>query len=104
MYDLVRSEDVRRVWDLIFTPKLMSRPFVLPPGVPPDRVAALREAFARMVQDPAFVAEMDKIQYEVSFVPGAEMDQLIRHVYAVPTEIVGRMIDAIGARDRPAGR
>jgi tripartite-type tricarboxylate transporter receptor subunit TctC len=104
MYDLVRSEDVRRVWDLIFTPKLMSRPFVLPPGVPPDRVAALREAFARMVQDPAFVAEMDKIQYEVSFVPGAEMDRLIRQVYAFPPEIVARMIDAIAARDRPAGR
>ena len=104
VYDLVQSEDVRKVWDLIFTPKLMSRPFVLPPEVPPDRVAALREAFARLVNDPEFLTEMEKIQYEISFVPGAEMDRLIRYVYAFPPEIVARMIDAIGARDKPAGR
>lgn len=101
MYDLVQSDEVRKVWDLIFTPKLMSRPFVLPPEVPPVRVTALRDAFARLVKDPEFLAEMDKIQYEISFVPGAEMDQLIRRVYAFPPEIIARMIDAIGERDKP---
>lgn len=100
MYDLVQSGEVRRVWDLIFTPKLMSRPFVLPPEVPPDRIAALRAAFARLAGDPAFLAEMEKIQYEISFVPGAEMDRRIRQVYASPPEIVAKMLDAIGARDK----
>ena len=48
LFDLVESEEIRQVWELIFTPKLMSRPFVLPPGVPAERVAALRTAFERI--------------------------------------------------------
>ena len=104
MYDLVQSDEVRQVWDLIFTPKLVSRPFVLPPDVPPDRVAALRTAFERLVEDQAFLAEMDKIQYEVSFIPGAEMDRLIRRVYAFPPDIVSRMVDAIANRDKAPAR
>jgi tripartite-type tricarboxylate transporter receptor subunit TctC len=104
MYDLVRSDEVRQVWDLIFTPKLMSRPFVLPPEVPADRVAALRTAFERLVKDPAFLAEMDKIQYEVSFVSGPEMDGLIKRVHGFPPEIIARMVDAISSRDKAPAR
>jgi tripartite-type tricarboxylate transporter receptor subunit TctC len=104
MYDLVRSDEVRQVWDLIFTPKLTSRPFVLPPEVPADRVAALRTAFERLVKDPAFLAEMDKIQYEVSFVSGPEMDGLIKRVHGFPPEIIARMVDAISSRDKAPAR
>ena len=95
MFDLVTSEEVRQIWELIFTPKQMSRPFVLPPEVPAERAAALRSAFERMVVDPAFLAEMDKIQYEVSFIPGAEMERLIKRVYSFPPAIVEKMNDAI---------
>jgi tripartite-type tricarboxylate transporter receptor subunit TctC len=102
LYDLVSSPEVRQVWDLIFTPKRASRPFVLPPEVPLDRVAALRTAFERLVQDPAFLAEMERIQYEISFVSGAEMESLIRKVYAYPPGIVATMLDAISSRDKPA--
>jgi tripartite-type tricarboxylate transporter receptor subunit TctC len=104
MYDLVRSDEVRQVWDLIFTPKLMSRPFVLPPEVPADRVGALRTAFERLVKDPAFLAEMDKIQYEVSFISGPEMDGLIKRVHGFPPEIIARMVDAIANRDKVPAR
>jgi tripartite-type tricarboxylate transporter receptor subunit TctC len=104
MYDLVQSDEVRQVWELIFTPKLMSRPFVLPPDVPADRVAALRTAFERLVKDPAFLAEMDKISYEVSFVSAPETEALMRRVYGFPPEIIAKMVDAISSRDRPPAR
>ena len=39
----------------------MSRPLVLPPEEPVERVTALRAAFERMVRDPAYLAEMDRI-------------------------------------------
>jgi ABC-type phosphate/phosphonate transport system substrate-binding protein len=104
MYDLVQSDEVRQVWELIFTPKLMSRPFVLPPDVPADRVAALRTAFERLVKDPAFLAEMDKISYEVSFVSAPETEALMRRVYGFPPETIAKMVDAISSRDRPLAR
>ena len=104
VYDLVQTPEVRQVWDLIFTPKLMSRPFVLPPDVPADRVAALRLAFERLVRDPAFLAEMDKIQYEVGFVSSQEMEAHMKRVYRFPQAIVAKMVDAISSRDRAPAR
>ena len=95
MFDLVKTEELRQIWELIFTPKQISRPFVLPPDVPAERAAALRTAFERMAKDPAFLAEMEKIQYEVSFVPAAEMERLIRRVYSFPPAIVEKMNEAI---------
>jgi tripartite-type tricarboxylate transporter receptor subunit TctC len=100
VFDLVRSEEVRQVWELIFTPKETSRPFVLPPDVPPERVAALRTAFERMAKDPAYLAEMEKIQYDVNYVSGAEMEGLMKRVYGFPPAIVAKMVDAISNRDK----
>jgi tripartite-type tricarboxylate transporter receptor subunit TctC len=102
LFDLVKSEEIRQVWELIFTPKLMSRPFVLPPGVPPDRVAALRTAFERMVKDPAFLADLAKVGYEVSFIPAAESERLIKRVYGFPPAVVERMKTAITNQDKAA--
>jgi tripartite-type tricarboxylate transporter receptor subunit TctC len=100
VYDLVKTDDVRQVWDLILAPKVMSRPYVLPPGVPGERAAALRSAFERLVKDPAFLAEMERTGTEVSFLPGAEIERLIHRVYAFPPETVTRMVDAISSKPR----
>ena len=102
IYDLVKTDDIRQIWDLILAPKVMSRPFVLPPGVPAGRVAALREAFGRLAQDPAFLAEMERSGTEVSFRSGLDMERLMTRIYAFPPALVERMVDAISSR--PAGR
>jgi hypothetical protein len=102
VYNLVKSDEVRQVWDLILAPKVMSRPYVLPPGVPPERAAALRLAFERMVKDPAFLAEMQRTGTEVGYMPGVEIERLIARVYAFPAEVVAKMVDAIS--NKGAGR
>ncbi|MEA2924595.1 MAG: hypothetical protein QOD25_1717 [Alphaproteobacteria bacterium] len=104
IYSLVMSEEVRQIWDLILAPKVMSRPYLLPPGVPAERVAALRTAFERLAQDPAFLAEMDRTKTEVSYLSGAESERLISRVYAFPPEIVARMVDAISSREKVPAR
>src|SRR3954471_1677648 len=100
IYSLVKSDEVRQVWDAILAPKVMSRPYLLPPGVPAERVAALRMAFERLAQDPAFLAEMDRTKTEVSYLSGAESERLISRVYAFPPEIVAKMVEAISNRDK----
>ena len=100
IYNLVTSDEVRQVWDLILAPKVMSRPYVLPPGVPAERIAALRTAFERLVKDPTFLSEMGRTKTEVSFISGAEMERRIKQVYAFPPEIVAKMIDAISSKGR----
>ena len=82
----------------------MSRPFVLPPGVPPERVAALRTAFERMVKDEAFLADLAKVGYEVSFIPASESERLMKRVYSFPSAVVEKMKNAIVAQDKGPGR
>jgi tripartite-type tricarboxylate transporter receptor subunit TctC len=45
----------------------VSRPYVLSPGTPPDRLAVLRTAWQDMLKDPTFISEIDKQGWE--FVP-----------------------------------
>jgi tripartite-type tricarboxylate transporter receptor subunit TctC len=101
IYDLVKSEDIRQIWDLILAPKVMSRPYALPPGVPEDRVAALRKAFERLAQDRAFLAEMERLGTEVRYQSGQDMERLMARVYAFPPALVERMVEAISSRPAP---
>jgi tripartite-type tricarboxylate transporter receptor subunit TctC len=66
----------------------MDRPLLVPPGVPADRLAALREAFHAAINDPEFVAEADKRRIEISEVSGARLESIIANAYASPPDIV----------------
>ncbi len=98
VYDLVKSDDIRQIWDLILAPKVISRPYLLPPGVPAERVAVLRLAFERLAKDPAFLAEMERTGTEVGYRSGEEIERLMARVYAFPPSLVERMVEAISTR------
>ena len=67
--DLVADND-RKVLEYGALLEEMGRPYLAPPGVPPERIAALREAFRKAVADPAFLAEMNKLGMNVAPSPG----------------------------------
>ncbi len=71
------------------------RPFATTPGVPKERVAALRTAFNEMVKDPAFIADAEKIKAEISPSTGEEVEQLIRDLMDTPRDIKKRVISAL---------
>ena len=51
------SPEHKQMFEIVFTDQVMGRPFVVPPGVPADRVAALRAAFDATMKDATFLAE-----------------------------------------------
>ena len=55
----------------------VGRSLATPPGVPADRLAALRAAYQAMVADPAFLADIKKLGIELDLLPGAELQQVI---------------------------
>ncbi len=59
--------------EVIFAKYGMSRPFMLPPGVPPERLAALRQAFDETMADGAFLAEASKLGMEIRPVSGRDV-------------------------------
>src|SRR4029453_14141490 len=58
--DLARNDEERAIFKLIFGRQVMAWPFALPPGVPPERIAVLRRAFAETVRDRDFLADAGK--------------------------------------------
>jgi len=80
---------------LIFSRQVMARPFAAPPGLPPERVKALRDAFDATMKDPDFLAEMKRLDLEVHPQSGAKVDQLVKEVYTYPADVVKIATDAI---------
>ena len=55
----------------------VGRSLATPPGVPADRLAALRAAYQAMVADPAFLADIQKLGIVLDLLPGAELQEVI---------------------------
>jgi tripartite-type tricarboxylate transporter receptor subunit TctC len=85
----------RRVMELKYSQNLFGRPYVLPPGVPADRVAVLRKAFAAAMRDPALVAEATKLGMDLGEMEGEEMQALVAKLYAFPAEVIERAKQAM---------
>ena len=96
--DLARTPEDRQVLELIVAPQTFARPFAAPPGLPPDRAAALRAAFDATVKDPAFIAEAEKLKLEPDLVNATEMEAILHRLYATPPEIVARAKSALAAQ------
>jgi tripartite-type tricarboxylate transporter receptor subunit TctC len=93
--DMVKTPEQRQVLRLVFAGQVMGRPFLAPPGIPADRLAALRKAFMATMQDPAFLAEAEKIKLEIRPVSGGAVQKLVAEVYASPPEVVKKAAAAL---------
>ena len=91
MMDLVQKPEDKRALQLIFATQEMGRPFATSPGVPVDRVAALRKAFMETLKDPAFLAEAKKLDLEIDPITGEEITELLVDLYNTPKDIVARV-------------
>jgi tripartite-type tricarboxylate transporter receptor subunit TctC len=85
-----RNDDDRKVIELVFSQGVFGRPYVLPPGVPAERVAALRKAFVAALSDPGLRAEAAKMQLDVDPMAGDELQALVSSIYATPQHLVER--------------
>lgn len=66
----------------------VGRSFAAPPGVPADRVKALRAAFEAMLKDPEFLAEIDKVKAEFRPLSGEKLQELIVQSANAPKEVL----------------
>jgi tripartite-type tricarboxylate transporter receptor subunit TctC len=101
--DLVADPSDRKVLELILIRQEMGRPLVAPPGVPAERVAALRAAFAATMKDADFLAEAQRFQLEIDPLGGEAIAGLLAGAYAAPREVVDRAAALVepGARKTP---
>ena len=69
-----------------------------PPGVPPARLAALRQGFDETMKDPAFLADAKRLLLDVEPMTGDEVAALVKGVLATPPAVVARVRGALDAK------
>jgi hypothetical protein len=94
-HSFAKTDEDRAMLDFFFSQSRFGRPYILAPGVPKERVGALRKAFAATLADPQLRAESDKARMEIVPVPGEEVQELVRKVYASPPAIIAKTRKAI---------
>jgi hypothetical protein len=93
--DLAKTDDERAILKLIFGRQVMAWPFTTPPGVPQERVEALRKAFTATMEDKDFLADAAKAKFEIRAVSGETIQALVQDIYATPAAVVKRTIQLL---------
>jgi tripartite-type tricarboxylate transporter receptor subunit TctC len=81
---LARSEEARQLLRAMNAPQQMSFPWVVAPDVPPERVAALRQALAETFADPQFLAEAERSNLVIGFSSGEEVTRMVQAILSTP--------------------
>jgi tripartite-type tricarboxylate transporter receptor subunit TctC len=81
----------RRLTRVILVAPTLGRPIAVTPGIPPDRLKLLREAYVKTLKDPELIAETKKQRWEIDPLTGEEMEQLAKEVVVQPKEVIERM-------------
>ena len=98
--DLAKNKHDRDVLEVVFSGQPMGRPYAAPPGLPADRLKALRSAFDATMKDPAFLAEADKAKLEITPVDGDAVQKIVDAVAAKPKAILQQAKEATTKTDR----
>jgi tripartite-type tricarboxylate transporter receptor subunit TctC len=89
LMDKYKTTEVgRRLARVILSGDELGRPMVAPPGVPADRVKILREAYAKTLQDPELVAEVNRSRLDMEPSTGEEIEAIMKEIMDQPPEVV----------------
>jgi tripartite-type tricarboxylate transporter receptor subunit TctC len=88
LLDLAVDEKSRQILGLLGSGPDIGRTIVAEPGIPPERAAALRQAFQATMQDPDFVADIKQRNLTLEPLGGTELQKMVEAVVATPKELV----------------
>jgi tripartite-type tricarboxylate transporter receptor subunit TctC len=96
VYDYAKTDTDREVLDVHFKQLVLGRPVAGPPGIPADRLKALREAFQAAMRDKDFLTEADRLGLDIDPATSTEVDATLQRLAAFPPEIFRKAQEAIG--------
>ena len=95
MVDLAQKPDDKQAIEFLYAGQGIGRPFVAPPGLPPDRLKMVQDAFAATMKDPEFIAETKLRKLNLDPSDGAQLEALVKKTYATPKPIIDRIAKLI---------
>jgi tripartite-type tricarboxylate transporter receptor subunit TctC len=99
MDELGKTPEQRQVLRLISSPVAMGRPYLAPPEVPAERIAALRHAFDQVMKDPDFQAEAQKLDLDLNPLPGDKVAEIVRDTIDAPQDVLAKARTAMQSGD-----
>jgi tripartite-type tricarboxylate transporter receptor subunit TctC len=89
--NLAETDEDRLILDMAMASTFLGRPYMMGPGVPPERFAAMSKAFMESFADPDLLADAKKAKMEVSPLNDKEVRQIITNVYSASPALVERL-------------
>jgi tripartite-type tricarboxylate transporter receptor subunit TctC len=93
--DVAPDEETRTIFKILISMLTLGRPMFLAPGVPAERVAALRKAFDATMKDPEFLKEGARVLGEISPVSGVDMQKIVADLYLTSPETIRRLREVV---------
>ena len=91
VFDFAKTKEQKQTLTFLYAGQGIGRPFLAPPGLPPERAKALVDAFAATMKDPAFIADAKKQKLDVQPVSGAKIAGILKQVYATPKPVIDKI-------------
>lgn len=89
IFDVLKTDEQRALWKVAVAPLGVGRPYLMPPDVPADRLAAMRKAFDAAITDPDFVSEQAKVNLGADTPrTGEQIRAMIAEAYRAPPAII----------------
>jgi tripartite-type tricarboxylate transporter receptor subunit TctC len=95
--ELATNDLDRAALDVISKVAAFGRSVATTPGVPSERVAALRQAFDATMKDPDFIAEAAKAKMEIGYMSGSQVESLVKDIVKAPRPVIERLVAAMEA-------
>lgn len=87
----IKSEADRNILEILLAKQDVGRPFVAPPGMPPETVTLYRRLMSKIATDKNFLADAEKMKLSINPTSGEELETFIKHIYAIPKATIDRM-------------
>ena len=88
--EFAKTDLDRKALEVFLAPQSFGFPFAAPPDMNPTTVKVLRDAFAATMKDPEFLAEAAQRKFDITYVPGADLLDVLKKVYGFPKEVIER--------------
>ncbi len=98
--ELAQNDEQRAILSAVVNAAEVGSAFFTTPGVPADRLDALRRAFDATMKDPEFLAEVERTKLSVNPFTGEELQTLVRSVNNISPELVEKVRAAYSAKSK----
>ena len=89
-----KGAELRQIAELVFRPTEITRPIVAPPGLPPERLAALKTAFNATMKDPEMIADGKRISVDFKPMTGERVGEIIAGFLKTPSAVIQKAQEA----------